>query len=119
MAGFFKEAGMRQRKILRADFIHQGVREGNPINCAPQFKKDVRVLECVQRKATKLVTGPEGMSSEEQLRALGLSCLEKRRLRGDLIALCSFLRRRRGEGGADLFSLGSRDRTPGNGSKPH
>ncbi|KAK4807842.1 hypothetical protein QYF61_007748 [Mycteria americana] len=84
---------------------------------APPFEKDVKVLKCVQRRATKLVTGPEGMSSEEQLRALGLSRLEKRRLRGDLIALCSFLRRGRGEGGAVLFSLGSRDRTPGNGSK--
>ncbi|KAK4807866.1 hypothetical protein QYF61_007772 [Mycteria americana] len=86
---------------------------------APPFEKDVKVLKCIQRRATKLVMGPEGMSSEEQLRALGLSRLEKRRLRGDLIALCSFLRRGRGEGGADLFSLGSRDRTPGNGLKLH
>jgi len=37
----------------------------------------------------------------------------------NLIAPCSFLRRGHGEGGAELFSLGSRDRTHGNGSQLH
>jgi len=70
-----------------------------------------------KRWAAKLVEGLEGMSCEEQLRTLGLSILEKRRLRGNLIALYSFLRRGSGEGGAGLCSLGSSDRTRGNGSK--
>ena len=58
----------------------------------------------VQMRAAKLVEGLEGMSCVEQLRTLGLSSLERRRLRGDLMTLCSFLTWGNGEGSADLFS---------------
>jgi len=57
------------------------------------------------------------MSYGEWLRTWGLSSLENRRLRWDLIALCSFLRRGCGEGGAGLFSPGSSHRMRGSGSK--
>ena len=67
----------------------------------------MKVLECIQRRATRLMQGLEGMSCEEQLRVLNLFGLEKRSLRGDLITFGSFLRRGSGEGGAEFFSLGS------------
>ncbi|KAK4816211.1 LOW QUALITY PROTEIN: hypothetical protein QYF61_013449 [Mycteria americana] len=78
---------------------------------SPQYRRDMDLLEWVQRRATKMVRAMEHLSYE--LRELGLFSPEKRRLWGHLIAAFQYLK---GAYNKDEGRACS-DRTRGNGFK--
>ncbi|PKU42861.1 hypothetical protein llap_6835 [Limosa lapponica baueri] len=84
---------------------------------SPQYKKDVDLMERVQKRATKMIRGLEHLCYEDRPRELGLFSLEKRRLWGDLIAAFQYLREAYRKGGDILFTKACSDRTRGNGIK--
>ena len=59
---------------------------------APFLRKDVFLLEKVQRLATRMVKGTKGMTYPERLKFCDLFSLERRRLRGDLIEAFRIIR---------------------------
>ena len=83
---------------------------------SPSYRKDIRRLERIQARATKLVPELRHMCYEDRLKELNLFSLETRRLRGQLIEVFKILR---GFDNVDyrcLFQL-SEGRTRNNGYK--
>jgi len=59
---------------------------------SPQYRRDMDLLECVQRRAIEMMHKKEHLTYEDMLRELGLFSLETRRHQGDLIAACQYLK---------------------------
>jgi len=59
----------------------------------PYLIKDIKLLEGVQRRGTKLVHGIADLKYHDRLKRLGLVRLENRRLRSDLIETFKILNR--------------------------
>ena len=58
---------------------------------SPYLRKDIDMLEKIQRRATKLIPGLRDLKYEERLKECGLTTLETRRLRGDQIEVFKIL----------------------------
>ena len=82
---------------------------------SPQYKKDMDLLEQVQRRAMKMIRGLEHVSYEDRLRDLGLFNLEKSRIQGDLLAAFQYIKGAYKKDGDRLLSRACCDRTRGNG----
>ena len=52
---------------------------------SPWYVKDIKLLEQVQRRAVNMVIGLKAKTYEEKLKELGLTSLQERRKRGDII----------------------------------
>ena len=71
----------------------------------------MELLEKIQRRATRVIRGLEHLLYEDRQRELGLFSLEKRRLRGDLIASFQYLKGYYKKEENQLFTMIDSDRT--------
>jgi hypothetical protein len=83
----------------------------------PYLKKDIEMLERIQRKATKLIPSLRTLPYESRLKILGLQTLKTRRLRGDLIEVFKILNKYDNLDCMEFFALHHDERTRNNGSK--
>ncbi|CAF0917391.1 unnamed protein product [Brachionus calyciflorus] len=80
----FRDWDSRTFKTLYTSYVRPILEYGS-VAWSPFRKQEIRRLEKVQRRATKLVPVLQNKSYEERLKILGITSLEERRTRGDLI----------------------------------
>ena len=81
----------------------------------PYRKKDIDMLERVQRRATKMIPKLRNISYEMRLKECGLTTLETRRLRGDQIEVFKILNGYENIDGNIFFTVKEERRTRGHG----
>jgi hypothetical protein len=79
----------------------------------PFLKKDIDKIENVQHRATKMIEGCRKLTYEDRLRRTGLTTLEERRTRGDLIEVFKMLKGLNKVDYKCFFQLAKSERTRG------
>ena len=69
----------------------------------PHLKKDIEKIEKVQRRATRMMMGSRELDYESRLRKVGLTTLETRRLRADMIEVYKIVNGMEGITEAKMF----------------
>ena len=80
---------------------------------APVYKSDISIIESVQRRYTKRISGMKDLSYPQRLNKLNLETLEERRLKSDLITMFKILHHIIDIDFNDLFSLSNLTNTRG------
>ena len=116
--------GMIKRSFTRIDkemfnclfksLVRPHLEYGNVV-WSPWYQKDIQVIENVQRRACKAVTGLRDLDYEERLKELKLPSLVYRRLRGDLIEVYKYTHNCYDT--RSIFEIQEDDRTRGNDFK--
>ena len=78
----------------------------------PHLRKDIDKLEKVQRRATRMITECKGKGYEERLKSVGLTTLETRRERADMLEVFKIMKGLEGLREGDFFK---RDTNRGRG----
>ena len=84
---------------------------------SPYYRKDIGLLESVQRRMTKRIQGMRDIPYETRLKLLKLHSLERRRLRGDLIEVFKWYRGFNKGDVSKILRISNQDRTRSNGFK--
>jgi hypothetical protein len=85
----------------------------------PHLKKDIEVLEKVQRRATRMVEGCRGLNYEERLTKIGITTLELRRERADLLEMFKIMKGMEGLDKEYFFKDGATVRKEGVKTRGH
>jgi hypothetical protein len=103
-----KEVILRLYKALVRPHLEYCIQVWNPY-----LKKDIEILEKVQRRATKMIPELKRLCYEDRLNELGLISLKKRRVRGDLIQVYKMIKGIDKVKSAKFFTFNVNSRTRG------